>query len=127
MPRLTGAEDLACKHIEGRKEGGGPLSFVVMCQRVASPRPHREPRLGSIQGLDLTLLVRTEDQGYIGRIRIEPHHIGQLLNKLRVSTELERANQMRLKPVGVPPPMDSFGTDPHDRGQRPGRPVGGHS
>jgi hypothetical protein len=42
-----------------------------------------------VQGLDLTFLVSTEDQGFVWRIQAEPDHSRQLLHELGIATELE--------------------------------------
>jgi len=91
MPRLTGPQHFAGEHIQGGEERGGPVPFIVMGHRAAPPLFQGKPGLGPIQGLNLTLLVGTEHQSLVRRIEVEPDHIRQLLDKLRVSAEFEGA------------------------------------
>lgn len=123
--RLTGADDLAREDMERGEERGGAVPFIVMGHGPAPPLLHGQPGLGAIQGLDLILLVRTEDQGFVGRIEIESDHIRRLLDELRVSPELEGACLMRLEAMELPDAVDGFGAHPHHRSQRPGRPMSG--
>ena len=47
-------------------------------------RPHRQQRLGPIQGLDLTLLVHTQHQSAVRRIQIQPDDIADFLDEQQV-------------------------------------------
>lgn len=62
MPRRTGTDALSREHIEGRKERSGAMPVVGMGPGPAPRLLQREAGLSPIQGLDLTVLVCTEDQ-----------------------------------------------------------------
>jgi len=55
-----------------RPQGGGPVAFVVVSHRPAAPLLHRQPWLGAIQGLDLTLFVDAQHDGLSRRIQNRP-------------------------------------------------------
>lgn len=123
MPRLTGADQLACEGGEQRRRA---MPLVVMGHRGPAPLLQGQPGLSAIQGLDLALLVGAKDQGFVRRIEVEPHHIRQLFDELGIAADLEGAGLMRFEPMRVPDPMDGFRADADHGGQRTGRPVRGH-
>ena len=45
--------------------------------------------LGAVEGLDLALLVESEDNGPLRGIDVETHHVAQLFNEVRISGQLE--------------------------------------
>ncbi len=124
MPRLTSPQHLSGEHIQGGKECGGSVPFIVMSHRPAPSLFQEKPGLGSIQGLNLALLVGTEHQGLVGRIEVKSDHVRQFLDKLWVPAEFEDARPMRRETMGLPDTVDGLWTDPHHRSQRPRRPVG---
>ncbi len=65
------ADDLALKDIEGGKQGGGAVALVIVGHRGAAPFFHRQTGLGSVERLDLALLVDAEDHGMGRRIDVE--------------------------------------------------------
>jgi len=65
---------------------------------LGNPGHHRQHRLGPIQGLDLGLLVDTENDGLLRRVVIEPDDVDDLVDELRVSGELEAVLQVGLSP-----------------------------
>ena len=101
------------------------MPLIVMSHRGPAPLLQGQPGLGAIQSLDLAFLVGAEDQGFVRRIEVEPNHVRQLLDELRIAADLERAGLMRLESVSVPDPMDSFRADADHGSQGTGRPVRG--
>jgi hypothetical protein len=53
--------------------------------------------LGTVESLDLTLLVHAQDQGLVRRIQIQAHDIAEFLDKVLVSTEFKSFDQVRLE------------------------------
>jgi hypothetical protein len=45
--------------------------------------------LGALQCLDLTLFIHAQDNGLVGGIEVQPHHVGELLGESPVTGELE--------------------------------------
>ena len=60
---------------------------------------------GAIEGLNLALLVKAQNQRPIWRIEIEPHHIANLLFEARIVGEFKSLHAMRLDIVPLPYPM----------------------
>jgi len=97
MPQHTVTDHFPVEHVEGRKQRGRPVPFVIVCLRPTAPLLHRQSRLGSIQSLSLAFLIDTQNQDLIRRVQIKTHHILQFLNKMLVSADLERLDQMGLR------------------------------
>src|SRR3954466_13091743 len=62
MPMLLHAapDDLAFEHVEGSKQGGGAVAFVVMSHGGGAALLEGQARLGAVECLDLALLVDRE-------------------------------------------------------------------
>ncbi len=76
------ADDLAFKHVESGEQRGGARDA---CSRGSSCRAgllHGQARLGTVERLDLALLVEGQDNGVGRRINIKAHHIAQFSTKL---------------------------------------------
>ena len=59
-PGLTLPNDFAVQHIQGGKEGGRPMSNVVVSVGASTPLLERQPWLGPVQGLNLALFIQTQ-------------------------------------------------------------------
>ena len=55
------------------------VTDIVMTPPVGDTRNHRQGRLGAGQGLDLGLLVHTEDHRRLGRVEVQAHDVVDLL------------------------------------------------
>ena len=105
MKRITGADHCPFKDIERCKKACSPVTFIIVRHGPTTPFFHRQPRLGSIQRLDLLdlrLFIHTQHQGLIRRIQIETDHVCQFFNKSSVFGQLERLGSVELQPVGIP-------------------------
>ena len=60
----------------------------------------------AIQCLNLALLVYAQDDRLLGRIQVQPHHIGHLFQKLRIARELKSLRAMWLQVMGTPDIVD---------------------
>jgi hypothetical protein len=54
---------------------------------------HRQARLGSVQRLDLVLLVQRQHQRSLRRSEVEVHHVPNLGGEVRVARERSRTNR----------------------------------
>jgi hypothetical protein len=61
----------------------------------ARPFFRGQARLGAVQGLDLRLLIDTEDHGVGGRIDIQADDVADLGGELRIVGKLEGADPVR--------------------------------
>ena len=115
----------AVEHVEGGKQGGGTVAFVVVGHGAGPPLLQGQAGLGAIEGLDLRLLIDREDDGMGGGIDIEPNHAAQLGDELGIVGELELAHLVRLQAVGTPDAVYRADADPDCRGHHRSGPVRG--
>ena len=59
-------DDGAVENVEGGKQGGCAVAFVIVGHRPGAAGLHRQSRLGAVEGLDLALLVDRENDGVEG-------------------------------------------------------------
>ena len=98
-------------------------SCHVVGSRIVPARPGFKPRLRSLQGLNLALLINTNHEGLVRRIHVQPHDIGQLLDERGIGRQREGADTMRLQAMRDPDPMDRRGTQALGGGHRPQTPL----
>src|SRR5215213_2516116 len=124
MLRHAGPNHRPIQRIERREQSRGPVTLVVMGHCASATRHERKPWLGSIQRLDLALLIDRKHQRVFGRVQVEPNDIVQLLQELRISAQLESPSQMGLQTMAPPHAADRARAQSHDLGQTPGAPMG---
>ena len=95
-------DDGSFRYIQRSEQRRGSMPFVVVRYRCATSFLHRQAGLGSIQRLDLTLLVHTNDQCLIRGIQIQAHHVSQFLHELGIARQLKLAHSTGLQPVSIP-------------------------
>ena len=110
-------------HIQRREQRGRTVTLVIVRHRRAATLLHWQTGLGAVQRLDLTLLIEAEHRSVPGWVEVQPNHVAQLLFEARVIAELERANQVRLEPMGTPHPVDEAVGRAQMPGHRPARPM----
>ena len=66
---LTLRQYLAGGYIQGGKQGRGAVAHVFVRHPLKVAQPHRQHRLGALQRLHQTLLIRAQHQGMIGRVK----------------------------------------------------------
>jgi len=115
---------LAFQDVESGEQGGGAMTFVVMGHSAGPSLLHRQARLGSIEGLDLALLVDREDNGMIRGIDIEADNVLELGGKGRIIRQLELPHLMGLEAVRSPDALDRADAYPDRLGHGRRRPVG---
>ena len=92
--------------LQSGKQRGGSVALVIVCHCPATTLFQRQSRLGSVQCLDLTLLVATEDHSVFGRGEIEPHDVVEFLLKVFVVGKFEALDAMWLDAVACPDSPD---------------------
>ena len=65
-----------------------------MSHRLAATFLQRQAGLGSIQRLDLALLIAAQYQPMFGRIQVQTNHRSQQVNKSRIFADFEGLDQM---------------------------------
>ena len=61
-------DDLAVQHVQSRKQSCSSVAFVIVGQSGAASSFHGQTGLGSVQGLNLTLLVHAHYQSFVRRV-----------------------------------------------------------
>jgi hypothetical protein len=63
----------ASDNVERGEQGHGAVAEVIMRHPFGIAQAHRQYRLGTLQRLDLALLVDTQDQRFVRRIEVKPN------------------------------------------------------
>src|SRR5215472_7944682 len=71
VPLLAQTEDLAVSGIQGGEQRRGAIALVIMRHGWATSGFERQAGLGTIKGLDLTLLIQAKHHGMLRRIQIQ--------------------------------------------------------
>ena len=78
MLRHAVLEHPAGGHLEGSEERRRPMPLAIMGHRPGPPALERQSRLGAVERLDLTLLVKGKDHRSLRRMEIEPGDVAQV-------------------------------------------------
>ena len=120
---VTLAHDFTGSDVEGSEERRRAMALVIMGHR---PRPallHGQPGLGTVKGLNLTLLIDAEDDRLLWRVEVEPGDILQLRREVRITGELKRLLAVWLEAVLLPDALDRRFAQSSDRCHRPRAPL----
>ena len=79
------------------------MPLVIVRHRAAATGLEAQAGLRAIQRLDLAFLIHAEDDGMLGRVQRQAHHILQLVLEVRIPAELKGPDSVgcKLKPIGV--------------------------
>src|SRR5271157_4745080 len=72
------------------------MADVIMGDALDVTQAHGQHRLGSVQSLNLALLIHAKHQGVVGRIQIKADDVPHLLDEEWVGGEFEAATSVRL-------------------------------
>jgi hypothetical protein len=117
------ADDRAVQHVHRGEQGRGPVANIVVGHGAGPALLHRQARLGTVERLDLRLLVDREHNGMGRRIEVEPDDVPELGGKGRVVRQLEAPYAVRLEAVRRPDPLHRAQGDAGGRRHRPAGPV----
>src|SRR5207245_9498323 len=98
--------DLPFQIVQGRKQRDRPMPVVVVSLSRNLAHPQGQTWLRALQGLTLALLIAAQNQGFLGRVQVQSHHIPKLLLKVFVVLQLEVPPQVWLQFVGSSPSVD---------------------
>jgi len=96
------ANDFPRGGVERGEQRSGAIALVVMGHGLAASFLERKSGLGPVEGLDLALLVTTENHGMFGWGEIESDNVLKLLFEVLVVGQFEGPVQMRLQSVARP-------------------------
>jgi hypothetical protein len=88
-------------------------------------QPHPADWLGTLQGLNLRLLVHAQHHRPLGWVQVQADDVVDLGRQLRVGGELERLSAPRLDAVPPPDAGNGVTADAQLAGQQARGPVGG--
>jgi hypothetical protein len=77
--------------VEHGKQDGGAVTNIIMSHAFHIAQPHRQHRLGTVEGLDLALLIDAQDQSMIGRVQVETDNVTDLFDEEGIGREFETA------------------------------------
>jgi len=117
------ADHRAVEHIERGEQRRGSVSFVVVSHGSSAPPFQRRTGLGSVQRLNLALLIDRQYDGVRWRIDVESDDIAELLDEVGVVGELELADAMRLKAVCAPNTLNRTHRDANGLGHHCAGPM----
>src|SRR6185295_18862051 len=84
MPTVQFADDLTGFDVERCEQRSRAMARIVVSATFRLSGPHREQRLGTVESLNLGLLVHAQDQSAIRWIQVKPNDIAHFLNEQRV-------------------------------------------
>ena len=116
--------DVAGGHIEGRKQSRRAMALVIVGERAGAPALQREAWLRAIQGLDLTLLIKREDDRPLGRLQVQPDDIPKFFHEGRVGGQLEGPDPMGAQLMGLPDARNRGVMQARHLGHQPCTPMG---
>ena len=79
MPLLAQAKDLAVGGIQSGEQGGRAVAFVVVGHSGAASALQRQAGLGTVQSLNLALLVGAQHQRVLRRVEVQTDDVFQFL------------------------------------------------
>ena len=118
------ADDPAVQKFQSSKQSCGPVTLIIVSHRTATALFDWQPRLGAVEGLDLTFLIQAQHHCLLGRIQIQPHHVRQFFQKLRIPRQFEGLDSVWLQIVAAPDGADSGFTQPLALRHQPATPLG---
>ena len=117
-------DDCAVEDVEGGKQRCGAVTFVVVRHSAGAASLHRQSWLGAVKRLDLAFFVNREHDCISGWIDVETDDVLELLCKLRIVRQLERADAMGRKLMGLKNALHRSQAHACRLRQRPSRPMG---
>jgi hypothetical protein len=83
------ADDFAGFGIESGEQAGCAMAQVVRSAAFGLSGTHGQQRRGSLQSLNLALLIDGQDQGALGRVQVQADDVPHLVDKQGVVAELK--------------------------------------
>src|SRR2546421_9422834 len=123
MTRHTRTDYGAVQNVESGKESRRAVTLIVVRHSAATTLLNRQSWLRSFQGLNLTLLISTQYQGFIRWIQVQTDHIIEFFDELFIFRQLEGPAAMWLQSIRIPNTLDRGRTDALHLGHRPHTPM----
>src|SRR6188768_621435 len=107
MARIALREDLPGAHLKSGKKIDGPMAEILKLLTFDQPWPQVQGRVQALQGLNVGLLIETQDPTAPGRMQIEVDNLCHLLLKQGIGTSQEVAQAVGLEDQLGQNPLDS--------------------
>src|SRR5665213_756394 len=117
------ADDFALQRVQCGEQSCCSVALVIVGRRSATPLFYGQSRLRQIQRLNLAFFVNAKHHSLLRRIQIQTHDVGHLLQKLRITRQLESPGKMRLQLMRAPNAVDRGLADALIPGHGPATPV----
>src|SRR5512138_1986704 len=105
MALIALGKDFPGANIKGGKEIEGAMADILKLLAFDQAGPQGQRRVQALQGLDVGLLIETENPTVPGRMQVEVKNLGHLLLEQRVGTGQEVAQAMGLEHQGGQNPL----------------------
>ena len=105
MARLAIGQHRSVEYVQSSKQRGRTMTFVVVGDSLGVAEPQRQHRLGALEGLHLTLFIHAQNQGVLGRVQVQAHHVAQFLDEKCIRGEFEALGAMRFEAKQLQVPM----------------------
>jgi hypothetical protein len=115
---------MGARQYRGGSSGGRAVAFVVVRHGSAFARLQRQAGLGSVEGLDLALLVDSNDDGVSRRGHVETDDVFDLGGEGGVARSLEDSQTVGLETMGFPDALDGSERDAEGFGHCAAGPMG---
>src|SRR6266566_745690 len=117
------AQHLTAQYVQGREQSRGSMAGVIVRLPLGDSRTEGQNRLGTVQGLDLALLIHAQHQSFLRRIQVQADNVVQLVKEPGIGAQLEALYAMRLQTMRLPDAIDGRRTYPLGSGQRAYAPL----
>src|SRR6188474_3260349 len=107
MARIALREDLPGAHLKSGKKIDGPMAEILKLLTFDQPWPQGQGRVQALQGLNVGLLIETQDPTAPGRMQIEVDNLCHLLLKQGIGPSQEVAQAVGLEDQLGQNPLDS--------------------
>src|SRR5262249_53330372 len=98
--------------IERGEQSRCAMAFVVVRLALRQARSQRKDRRGTVQGLNLTLLVHAQYQSAFGWVQVQAHDVPHFFFKKWIVGQLESLYPMRLNIVPLPDTVNDGSRNP---------------
>ncbi len=89
------------------------MAHAIVSPALDPPRLDRQQGLGNVQGLDLALMINSEDQGAVGRVQAEADPVRNLGLQFRLGAVFDARRSVRFQAL-LPPDLEHRGRADHD-------------
>ena len=100
------ADDCACPHIERGEQIRGAVANVVVRVALELARAHWQYRGRAFKRLNGGLLVDAQHERSVGRIKVQPDDVANLVSEMRIGRKLERLTAVRRERKSSPDARD---------------------